>query len=72
MKKMKPSCSGLSGPLLFMGESDTELYVETITDYVMDVLGLEIRWENEDSKLWEKRVEELRGRAHQASSCIRR
>ena len=28
-------------PLLFMGESDTEQYVETITDYVMDVLGLE-------------------------------
>ena len=45
-------------PLLFMGESDTEQYVETITDYVMDVLGLEYDGENEDSKLWEKRVED--------------
>ena len=44
-------------PLLFMGESDTGLYVETITDNVMDVLGLEYDGENEDSKLWEKRVE---------------
>ena len=44
-------------PLLFMGESDTGLYVETITDYVMDVLGLEYDGQNEDSKLWEKRVE---------------
>ena len=31
-------------PLLFMGESDTEQYVETITDNVMDVLGLESVW----------------------------
>lgn len=45
-------------PLLFMGESDTEQYVETITDNVMDVLGLEYDGENEDSKLWEKRVED--------------
>lgn len=45
-------------PLLFMGESDTEQYVETITDYVMDVLELEYDGENEDSKLWEKRVED--------------
>ena len=45
-------------PLLFMGESDTEQYVEIITDNVMDVLGLEYDGENEDSKLWEKRVED--------------
>ena len=45
-------------PLLFMGESDTEQYVETITDYVMDALELEYDGENEDSKLWEKRVED--------------
>ena len=41
-------------PLLFMGESDTEQYVEIITDNVMDVLGLEYDGENEDSKLSSK------------------
>ena len=57
-------------PLLFMGESDTEQYVETITDYVMDVLGLEYDGENEDSKTLGEARRGLRGRAHQASSCL--
>ena len=57
-------------PLLFMGESDTEQYVETITDYVMDVLGLEYDGEKRRQQALGKARRGLRRRAHQASSCL--
>ena len=57
-------------PLLFMGESDTEQYVETITDYVMDVLGLEYDGGERRQQALGKARRGLRGGAHQASSCL--
>lgn len=57
-------------PLLFMGESDTEQYVETITDYVMGRTRAGIRWGERRQQALGKARRGLRGRAPQVSSCL--
>ncbi len=55
-----------------MGESDTEQYVEIITDNVMDVLGLEYDGRTKTASSGkEKRVEDyVEGSSSKASSCL--